>query len=231
MPHGSGRRLRRDAEWLQRKSETTSHDSTDPRYWPSPRWTQEMVDETRACNPWNPDPTREAYALLEAQRRAETRHVMDITDGRSMNSSAFRHDLHRLRTAEALRVQNGADSISALPEDAISMVACLPQAHPTTAPLVAPWQPTHSTLRSAARALRDGHVTERIPEPGATLPLGPGDPTSLATLRDRGLLPAIHVVAPTPNRVPDRRIDPSRRPGPVRRRNLTPLLPDGSGSA
>ena len=159
MPHGSGRRARRDA--ARSEAHTPSRpDSTDPRYWPAPHWTHNMATEAAAANdrrwaaaqhgeyiPPPRQPVTEAWTELEAQREAETRHRLDL--------ARAREQMRRAEDQAALGVRSRRGASCAWP--------CRDSTMPPQE-----WGATRAAARAAVRALQIPP-----PEPGATRPLGP----------------------------------------------------------
>ncbi len=159
MPHGSGRRTRRDA--ARSLAPPTRADSTDPRYWPAPHWTHNMATEAANTNdrrwaaaqhgeyiPPPREPVTEAWTELEAQREAETRHRLDL--------DRAREQMRRAEDQAALGVRSRRGASCAWP-----------RRDPSVPPQE--WGDTRAAARAAARAARISP-----PKPGATRPLGPG---------------------------------------------------------
>ena len=145
MPHGSGRRQRRDPARSEARTATRNRpDSTDPRYWPAPRWTHELADtlHTDSQAPIPKDAAVDvAWTVLAQQRAAEARHRLDLAKAEEARTCAFQQGLSNLR--DGCGVPHGAP----LPQQA--------------------W--------NAARAVHQASrlVATPPPAPGATLPLGP----------------------------------------------------------
>ena len=162
MPHGSGRRQRRDPARSEAQSATRNRpDSTDPAYWPAPRWTHDLADHLHTENaraqaavppgtlcPPTHEPVADAWGELAHQRAAEALHRLDLAKAEETRERHFRDGL------SALRAQHG----------------------------VAPRMATPISARAAAWALHQNSrlLSAPAPMPGATLPLGP---TSRAPLR------------------------------------------------
>ena len=162
MPHGSGRRQRRDPDRSEAQAAARGRpDSTDPAYWPAPRWTHDLADYLHAANaraqatvppgtlcPPTHEPVAEAWGELAHQRAAEALHRLDLAKAEEARERHFRDGL------SALRAHHG----------------------------VAPRMATPISARAAAWALHQGSRLLPVPGPmpGATLPLGP---TSRAPLR------------------------------------------------
>ena len=136
-------------------------DSTDPRYWPAPRWTHDLADHLHAENvrtqaaaplgthcPPRHEPVAEAWGELAHQRAAETGRRLDV----AKVEEARDKDFHDRRSA--LRGQHGVPPREATPLPARAKA----------------WE-----VHQASRL-----VPAPCPTPGATLPLGP---TSRAPLR------------------------------------------------
>ena len=145
MPHGSGRRQRRDPARSEAQSAIGRRpDSTDPRYWPAPRWTHELAE---ALHTDSQVPIRwyaavdVAWTVLGQQRAAEARHRLDLAKAEEARTCALQQGLSTLR--DRCGIPHGA----ALPQQA--------------------WHPARA-VHQASRL-----VPTPSPEPGATLPLGP----------------------------------------------------------
>ena len=169
---GGGHQTRRDAA----RSETrlpTRADSTDPRYWPAPRWTHDMADEAAAANdrryaaaqhgaylPPAREPVTEAWGELAAQRDAETVHQTDIANATAHREAQIRQGLKDMRHA---RQERGRPlrPYEALPPEL--------------------W-PVAAGIRQRGRSL-----PLSSPEPGATRPLGPGAFAPLRRLTKQSL--------------------------------------------
>ena len=145
MPHGSGRRLRRDPVRSEAQAATRNRpDSTDPRYWPAPRWTHELAEALNADHQ-PPIPKRAAvdvaWTVLAQQRAAEARHRLDLAKAEAVRIRALQQGLSNLR--DRCGIPHGA----ALPQQA--------------------WHPARA-IHKASRL-----IPAPSPEPGARLPLGP----------------------------------------------------------
>ncbi len=136
-------------------------DSTNPRYWPAPHWTHNMAADAAAANarrwataqhgeyiPPPHEPVTEAWAELEAQREAETRHRLDL--------ARAREQMRRAEDQAALGVRRRRGASCAWPRRDATV----------------PPQEWGDTRRAAARAAVRG-VRISPPQPGATRPLGP----------------------------------------------------------
>ena len=158
MPHGLGHKARRDAARSAARTPTRA-DSSDPRYWPAPRWTHDMADEAVAANdrryaaaqpgaylPPAREPVTEAWGELAAQRDAETVHRTDLANATAHREAQIRQGLNDMRHA---RQERGRPlrPCEALPPDL--------------------W-PVAAGIRQRGRSL-----PLTFPEPGATRPLGP----------------------------------------------------------
>ena len=173
---GRGHQARRDALRSEaRAADCGRPDSTDLRYSPSPRWTHERAAELRTRttvdrNAAPPglfpaplhEPVTEAWRELAHQREAEAVHLVDHANAIAAADAAV----------DALRL--GA--------------TCGRAAQPAVA---RPWRPLPGGKWSQALALRSASYATAVVEPGATLPLGPKNRISLATLRDRGAFPGL----------------------------------------
>lgn len=157
MPHGLGHKARRDSARSEARIRSRP-DSTDPRYWPAPRWTHEMAGEAAAANdrrwatanaaeylPPPREPITEAWAELEAQRATETLHRLDVAKAREAMHEAMQ------RAVSAVHGRGAA----------------WPRRESPLAPEA--WSTVRAAVRAASRA-----VQTPVPERGATLPLGPG---------------------------------------------------------
>ena len=159
---GHGHQARRNALRSEARSAARNRpDSTDPAYWPAPRWTHDLADHLHTENaraqaavppgtlsPPAHEPLAEAWGELGHQRAAEALHRLDLAKAEETRERHFRDGL------SALRAQHG----------------------------VAPRMATPISARAAAWALhqRSRLLPAPAPMPGATLPLGP---TSRAPLR------------------------------------------------
>ena len=159
---GGGHQTRRDAA----RSETrlpTRADSTDPRYWPAPRWTHDMADEAAAANdrryaaaqhgaylPPAREPVTEAWGELAAQRGAETVHRLDLALAREQMRQAAQ------QAVAATRQPAGRGR---------GVAPLVPQA----------WAAVRAAARKASCSAQI-----QSPEPGATRALGPDAPRPLA---------------------------------------------------
>lgn len=152
MPHGLGHKARRDAARSAARTPTRA-DSTDPRYWPAPRWTHAMADEAAATNdrryadaqsgayiPPSREPVTEAWGELAAQRDAETVHRLDL--------ALAREQMQQVEDEAVLGQRTRRDASPVPPQE---------------------W----AAKRAAARAAACGLCLSPS-EPGATRPLGPG---------------------------------------------------------
>ena len=163
---GHGHQARRDA--LRSEVRATAGgrpDSTDPRYWPAPRWTHELAAELRirdahdhtATSPTAlpaplHEPVTEAWRELAHQREAEAVHLVDYANVIDDANAAV----------DTLRPIGAQGS----------------------------WRPLPAGKRSQAAARRNAAFAAAAMEPGATLPLGHRSRISLVTLRERGTFPS-----------------------------------------
>lgn len=143
----------------------TRADSTDPRYWPAPHWTHEMAAEAAGANDRrytavepgayvapSREPVTEAWGELAAQRDAETVHRTDLANAAAHREAQIRQGLQDMRHACQERGRP-LRPYEALPPEL--------------------W-PVATGIRRRGRSL-----PLPSPEPGATLPLGPGASASL----------------------------------------------------
>lgn len=145
MPHGDGRRQHRDpGRSAARTADRKRRDSTDPRYWPAPRWTHELA-EVLHTDSQAPIPKHAAvdvaWRVLAQQRAAEARHRLDFAKAEEARACALQQDLATLRN------RCGVPQGAPLPHQAWNAAKAVHQA---------------SRL-----------VPTPFPAPGATLPLGP----------------------------------------------------------
>jgi hypothetical protein len=145
MPHGSGRRQRRDPARSEAQVATRNRpDSTDPRYWPAPRWTHELAEALHTDNQTaiaKDAAVDVAWTVLAQQRAAEARHRLDLGKAEEARMCALQQGISNLR--DSFGVPQGAP----LPQQA--------------------WIAAKE-VHQASRL-----IPTPSPEPGATLPLGP----------------------------------------------------------
>ena len=142
---GHGHQARRDALRSEVRATTSGRpDSTDPRYWPAPRWTHELAEalHTDRQAPIAKHAAKDvAWTVLGQQRAAETRHRLDLAEAEEARARALDQDI------STLRGRCGISQGAPLPQEA--------------------WGGARAALHASRL------IPTPAPEPGATLPLGP----------------------------------------------------------